>query len=269
MDANTAHDTAHLPPLPQRPRNLFPLWATALVGLAWLIGAHLDISPKTLIYGWEDMLEYLGRYGSPDFSNTPTYLKLMLETVAMGFWGTVFAFVAGFILAPFAARNLSPNAWTYNLAREALNFMRAMPDVLLALVLIAGGLGLGPLAGALALGIHTAGFLGKFFAESLERVERGRYEALDAVGASFSQKLLYAGWPSILREMSGYTLYILDRNIRTGAVLGLVGAGGIGIALYDTLRMFDYNQSAALLIILIVTIVLLDRLSSFIRGKLQ
>jgi phosphonate transport system permease protein len=136
-------------------------------------------------------------------------------------------------------------------------------------VLISAGLGLGPQAGALALGIHTAGFLGKFFAESLERVDKGSYEALDAVGAGFSQKLMYAGWPSILREMSGYTLYILDRNIRTAAVLGLVGAGGIGIALYDTLRMFNYSQSAALLIVLVITIMLLDRMSNFIRSKLQ
>jgi phosphonate transport system permease protein len=258
----------HVPPLPPRPRNLFPVWGTLTLGLAWLIAIHLEISPKTLVHGWQDMLEYFGRYGSPDFSQTPEYLKLMLETIAMGFWGTVFAFVVGFLIAPFAARNLSPNAWTYNLAREALNFMRAMPDVLLALIFVAS-LGLGPLPGALALGVHTAGFLGKFFAESLERVDRGRYEALDAVGAGFTQKLMYAGWPSILREMSGYTLYILDRNIRTGAVLGLVGAGGIGIALYDTLRMFDYNQSAALLILMIVTIMLLDRLSSLIRSKLQ
>ncbi|MEW5838592.1 MAG: phosphonate ABC transporter, permease protein PhnE [Pseudomonadota bacterium] len=264
-----ALDTTHLPPLPARPRNLFPLWASAVIGLAWLIGVQLEISPKTLIFGWEDILEYFSRYGSPDFSKVPSYLMLMLETMAMGLWGTVLAFVLGFVLAPFAARNLSPNAWIYNLAREALNFMRAMPDVLLALVLISAGLGLGPQAGALALGIHTAGFLGKFFAESLERVDKGTYEALDAVGAGFSQKIMYAGWPSILREMSGYTLYILDRNIRTGAVLGLVGAGGIGIALYDTLRMFDYNQSAALLIVLIITIMLLDRLSNFIRSKLQ
>jgi len=264
-----APDTSKLPLLPPRPRNLFPLWASAIVGLAWMIGVQLDISPKTLVYGWDDILEYFSRYSSPDFSQTPSYVVLMLETMAMGLWGTVLAFVLGFVIAPFAARNLSPNAWVYNLAREALNFMRAMPDVLLALVLISAGLGLGPQAGALALGIHTAGFLGKFFAESLERVDKGSYEALDAVGAGFSQKLMYAGWPSILREMSGYTLYILDRNIRTAAVLGLVGAGGIGIALYDTLRMFEYSQSAALLIVLIITIMLLDRISNFIRSKLQ
>ncbi len=259
---------ATLPALPPRPRNLFPLWASLLLGLCWLIVWHLDISFQTLLWGWEDILEYFSRYSQPDFSQTRKYLWLMLETMAMGLWGTVLAVVLGFTLAPYAARNLSPNRRVYNLTRELLNFMRAMPDVLLALIFVAS-LGLGPLPGVLALGIHTAGFLGKFFAESLERVERGRYEALDAVGAGFAQKVMYAGWPSILREMLGYTLYILDRNIRTGAVLGLVGAGGIGIALYDTLRMFNYDESAALLIIMIVAILLVDRLSAFLRQRLH
>jgi phosphonate transport system permease protein len=258
----------NLPALPPKPRNLFPLWGSLLLGLCWLVVWHLDISLKTLLWGWQDILEYFSRYTSPDFRHAPKYLWLMLETIAMGLWGTVLAFAIAFLLAPYAARNLSPNPWVYNLTREVLNFMRAMPDILLALMLVSS-MGLGPLPGALALGIHTAGFLGKFFAESLERVEHGRYEALDAVGAGFSQKIMYAGWPSILREMTGYTLYILDRNIRTGAVLGLVGAGGIGIALYDTLRMFNYNQSAALLLILLGTIIVLDRLSGLIRHKLH
>ena len=258
----------NLPALPPKPRNLFPLWGSLLLGLCWLVVWHLDISLQTLLWGWQDILEYFSRYSSPDFRHAPKYLWLMLETVAMGLWGTVLAFIIAFLLAPYAARNLSPNPWVYNLTRELLNFMRAMPDILLALMLVSS-MGLGPLPGALALGIHTAGFLGKFFAESLERVEHGRYEALDAVGAGFSQKIMYAGWPSILREMTGYTLYILDRNIRTGAVLGLVGAGGIGIALYDTLRMFNYNQAAALLLIMLGTIIVLDRLSGLIRHKLQ
>ncbi|MDQ5768717.1 phosphonate ABC transporter, permease protein PhnE [Thiothrix subterranea] len=258
----------NLPALPPKPRNLLPVWVSLLLGLCWLVVWHLDISFQTLLWGWQDILEYFSRYSSPDFRHAPKYLWLMLETMAMGLWGTVLAFAIAFLLAPYAARNLSPNPWVYNLTRELLNFMRAMPDILLALILVSI-MGLGPLPGALALGIHTAGFLGKFFAESLERVEHGRYEALDAVGAGFSQKVLYAGWPSILREMTGYTLYILDRNIRTGAVLGLVGAGGIGIALYDTLRMFNYNQAAALLIIMLGAIIVLDRLSGLIRSKLH
>jgi len=128
---------------------------------------------------------------------------------------------------------------------------------------------MGPLPGALALGIHTAGFLGKFFSESLERVDGGVYEAVSATGASRLQVVMYAGWPSILREALGYTLYIFDRNVRMAAVLGLVGAGGIGLALHDTLRMFNYNESAALIIVILVTILIIDYLSTWLRGKLN
>jgi len=262
MNANT------LPPLPPKPRNLFPVWLALLLALMYVIVWDLEISFETLLYGLEDMAEYFGRYGSPDFSNLSRYLELMGQTLATALWGTVFALLVAFFLAPLAARNLAPHPWLYRLAREVLNFMRALPDLMLALIFVAA-LGLGPMPGALALGVHTAGFLGKFFAESLERVDKGTYEGVAATGANFPQLVMYAGWPSILREAAGYTLYIMDRNVRMASVLGLVGAGGIGLALHDTLRLFDYGQSAALILVIMVTIVVIDHLSAWIREKLQ
>ncbi|QXP85089.1 phosphonate ABC transporter, permease protein PhnE [Methylococcus sp. Mc7] len=262
MNANT------LPPLPPKPRNLFPVWLALLLALMYVIVWDLEISFETLLYGLEDMAEYFGRYGSPDFSNLSRYLELMGQTLATALWGTVFALLVAFFLAPLAARNLAPHPWLYRLAREVLNFMRALPDLMLALIFVAA-LGLGPMPGALALGVHTAGFLGKFFAESLERVDKGTYEGVAATGANFPQLVMYAGWPSILREAAGYTLYIMDRNVRMASALGLVGAGGIGLALHDTLRLFDYGQSAALILVIMVTIVVIDHLSAWIREKLQ
>jgi phosphonate transport system permease protein len=122
--------------------------------------------------------------------------------------------------------------------------------------------------GALAIGVHTAGFLGKFFAESLERVDPGVYEALAATGAGRMQVVMCAGWPSIQREALGYVLYIFDRNVRAASVLGLVGAGGIGLALHDTLRLFNYGESAALILLLLVTILVIDNLSTWLRRKI-
>jgi phosphonate transport system permease protein len=120
----------------------------------------------------------------------------------------------------------------------------------------------------LALGVHTAGFMGKFCAESMERVEPGIYEALAATGATLPQRIMYAAWPSVLREAAGYALIILDRNVRMAAVLGLVGAGGIGLALHDTLRLFDYGRSSALILVMLVTIIVIDTLSSSLRRRL-
>lgn len=255
-------------PLPPKPRNPLPVWAAAILATLWLIVWDLDISFETLAYGLEDMAEYFSRYGSPDFTHLSRYLELMGVTLATALWGTVFAFVAAFFLAPLAARNFTAGPIAYRLAREALNFTRAMPDLLLALIFVAA-LGLGPLPGALALGLHTAGFLGKFFAECMERIDPGVCEGVAATGANFPQMVMYAGWPSILREAMGYTLYILDRNVRMASVLGLVGAGGIGLALHDTLRLFDYGQSAALILVILVTILTIDYASAWLRRRLH
>lgn len=253
-------------PLPPKPRNPMPAWFAAVLAVLWLIVWDLDLSFQTLAYGVADMAEYFSRYGQPDFTNLSRYLGLMGITLATALWGTVFALLFAFLMAPFAARNFSPHAALYRSAREVLNFMRAMPDLLLALVFVAA-LGLGPMPGALALGVHTAGFLGKFFAESLERVDKGVCEAVAATGANFPQRVMYAGWPSILREALGYTLYILDRNVRMASVLGLVGAGGIGLALHDTLRLFDYGQSAALILVILATILIIDYASAWLRSQ--
>lgn len=253
--------------LPPKPRNLFPVWLTVLLVVLWLIVHDLEISFETLAYGVADMGEYFSRYSKPDFSDLSRYLELMMVTLATALWGTVFALVVAFFLAPLAARNLAPHPLAYRAAREILNFMRAMPDLLLALIFVAA-LGLGPLPGALALGVHTAGFLGKFFAESLERVDKGVYEGVTSTGANFPQIVMYAGWPSIQREALGYVLYIMDRNVRMASVLGMVGAGGIGLALHDTLRMFNYGQSAALIIVILVTILIIDYASAWLRRRL-
>jgi len=252
---------------PKKPFNSLPVWFSLWIALLWLIVFDLDISLQMLLYGLDDMAEYFSRYAEPDFSDLPRYLHLMMQTIATALWGTLIALVFAFLLAPFAARNLTPNKVTYRLAREVLNFLRALPDLLLALIFVAA-LGLGPLPGALALGVHTAGFLGKFFAESLERVDKGVIEAIQATGASRSQVVMYAGWPSILREAIGYTLYIVDRNVRMASVLGLVGAGGIGLALHDTLRFFKYGESAALIVVILTVILAFDYFSTWMRGKL-
>ncbi|MBL8535529.1 MAG: phosphonate ABC transporter, permease protein PhnE [Betaproteobacteria bacterium] len=255
-------------PLPARPRSLLPLWFSAALAILWLAVRDLDMSLEDLLYGVDDMVEYFGRYGSPDFSRMGHYATLMLQTLATALWGTALALGVAFFVAPLAARNLSPNRVTYRVAREFLNVVRALPDLLLALLFVAA-LGLGPLPGVLALGVHTAGFLGKFCAESMERVDAGVYQAVEATGATRAQQVIHAAWPSIGREVVGYALVILDRNVRMASVLGLVGAGGIGLALHDTLRLFDYGQSSALIIVMLVTIVGIDALSTWLRGRLH
>lgn len=262
-----AYTRSHLPPLPQKPFNWIPLLLIALVIAVVSIVRYLELPPGELIQGFSDIVDYLSQYTTPDFSDGLNYLGLMGQTVAIALWGTALSFTLSIFLAPFAAKNLSPHPVIYQAVRELLNFLRAMPDLLFALIFVAA-LGLGPLPGVFALGLHTTGFLGKFFAESMERVNPGVYEALQATGASLLQIVMFAAFPSILQEIAGYTLYIFDRNVRVATVLGLVGAGGIGLELNAQLRFFEYNKSAALILIIMATIIVIDYGSSWLRKRL-
>ncbi len=254
--------------LPPKPRRLDWIWFCCIGLVLALIIKDLELDMKTLLWAYQDIIEYFSRYSHPDFTEWRHYSALMLQTITIAFWGTVLAFSIGFALAPFASIALTPGPLAYHGARETLNLLRAIPDLMLALIFVSS-IGLGPLPGILALGLHTGGFLGKFFSENLDRVPAGRYDAIAAVGACFAQRVMFAGWPSIMRETAGYTLYIFDRNTRMASVLGLVGAGGIGLELHDTLRLFNYNQAAALIVLLMVTIFSIDYLSSFLRQKLK
>lgn len=254
--------------LPQKPFNWVPVWIGLLVLMVGAAIVYLNLSFSDLLWGMSDIVEYLGRYTSPDFSQWINYLGLMGQTMAIALWGTAIALTISVILTPFAAKNISPHPVIYRVVREFLNFMLALPDLVLALIFVAA-LGLGPLPGVLALGLHTSGFLSKFFSESMERVDKGVYEAINATGANFLQLVMFAAWPSIIQEVIGYTLYIFDRNVRVATVLGLVGAGGIGIELNANLRLFEYNNSATLILIIIVTIVAIDYCSSWLRSRLS
>lgn len=257
-----------LPPLPRKPFNPFPIWLTLAIAGFYAATVHLELDYQAVLWGLADMREYFSRFSTPDFSDIGRFAALMLETLAIAVWGTALAFLGAFILAPFAARNLSPHWVAYRVAREILNFLRAMPDLLFAVIFVAA-IGLGPLPGVLAIGLHSAGFLGKVLAEHLERVPAGTYEGVRASGAGFLHTVMWAGWPSILQETIGYTIFIIDRNVRVAAVLGLVGAGGIGVEMMTALRLFQYDRAGALIMVILLTVLVIDYLSSWLRKKVR
>lgn len=253
--------------MPEKPTRRWARWMWLYVALlAWSL-FHLRLPLMNLPGSLFDIGEYISRYRRPNLTGAGEMLRLMGQTLALSLWATWIALVSGCLLAPFAARGLAPNAWVYSISRGLLNLMRAIPDLLLAAIFVAA-IGPGPLAGVLALSFHTAGFLGKSFAESMERVDGGVYQALASTGAGFSQMVMLAAWPTILREALGYIVYIFDRNVRMASVLGFVGAGGIGVPLYGALRTFDYDRASALILVILFTIVALDYLSAWIRSKL-
>jgi phosphonate transport system permease protein len=194
-------------------------------------------------------------------------LVKMLETLEIALWGTIIAVVVSAPLAFWGAANYTPHAVVYAGARAAVSFLRAIPEMVSALFLVLA-FGFGPIAGILALGFHAAGFLGKFYAEDIENADRGPQEALRAIGANKLKVLWFGVLPQVLPQYIAYTLYILDRNVRMAAVIGIVGAGGIGQELKGRYDMFHYGHVSTMLLVLFVTVFALDQLSARVRARL-
>lgn len=251
-----------------QPENRIPDAALLVaIGLLTLISIYfMPVDFKEMAAGAPRIWEFLKGMFPPDFSRISVYLKLMLETVGMGISGTFLAMALAIPLGVLAARNVSHHPVIYNLAKEITNFLRAIPDLVFALIFVVA-VGLGPFAGVLALGLNTAGFLGKFYAEAIENVDPKPVEAVEATGARFLQRIGHAIFPQVLPLFNSYNLYILDRNIRYSTIMGLVGAGGIGFELVMTSRMFEYRQMAAMLLVILTTILLVDWLSAYLRKR--
>jgi phosphonate transport system permease protein len=191
----------------------------------------------------------------------------MFETIEIAIWGTLISVLLSIPLAYFAARNYTPNRFTYTAARGGISLLRSAPELIVALFLVLA-YGFGPIAGVLALGLHAAGFLGKFYAEDIENADKKPQEALEAIGAGKLKTLWYGVIPQVMPQYIAYTLYILDRNVRMATVIGLVGAGGIGQELKGRFDMFQYGHVATILIAIFIVVFLLDQFSARLRARL-
>ena len=212
--------------------------------------------------------DIFNRMMPPDFSNLNNLILAMFETIEIAFLGTFIAIALSIPVGLFSARNLAPNYFVFLIARIITIFFRAIPEFIIAMILVIA-VGFGAIPGVLALGLHTMGFLAKFYAEDIEHVNRGPIEALKSSGASKGQIISFAIIPQIIPSFIANNLYILDRNIRMATMLGIVGAGGIGYELQSSFRMFEYERVSAIIILIFVTIFIIDHLSAFIRSKIK
>ncbi len=194
-----------------------------------------------------------------------TVMGATLETIQMALAGTFLALVVAFPLGFLAARNTSPHPAVYHGVRLVLNLVRTIPDLALGLLFVAA-VGLGAFAGTIALAIHTATVLGKLLSESVENIDEGVVEAIRATGAGYSQILSFAVLPQILPDLISFTLYRFETNIRAASVLGLIGAGGIGYLMNTSFRTFQYQEAAAIVLVLVALVMLVDYLSSRLRN---
>ena len=212
--------------------------------------------------------DILSRMLPPDFSNLNELVYAMFETIEIAFLGTFIAIVLSIPLGLFSARNLAPNYFVYLICKTIVIFFRAIPEFIIAMILVIA-IGFGAMPGVLALGLHTMGFLAKFYAEAIEHINKGPIDALKSSGATKSQIISFGVIPQILPSFVANNLYILDRNVRMATMLGIVGAGGIGYELQSSFRMFEYERVSAIIILIFVTIFIIDHLSAFIRSKIK
>jgi len=212
--------------------------------------------------------DILSRMLPPDFSNLSKLIYAMFETIEIAFLGTFIAIVLSIPLGLFSARNLAPNYFVYLVCKTIVIFFRAIPEFIIAMILVIA-IGFGAMPGVLALGLHTMGFLAKFYAEDIEHINKGPIDALKSSGATKSQIISFGVIPQILPSFVANNLYILDRNVRMATMLGIVGAGGIGYELQSSFRMFEYPRVSAIIILIFITIFIIDHFSSLIRSKIK
>ena len=204
----------------------------------------------------------------PDFTRWQHWIGPMIDTIAMSVAGTTLAVVFSIPIAFLAAKNTAPNRFVYTCARMVLNALRSIPELIMGIIFVAA-VGFGMLPGVLALGLHSVGMVGKFFAESIEHAHPAPIEAAQAAGASPLQVIAHGVVPQVFTQFADVTMYRWEYNFRASTVMGMVGAGGIGTELVGSLRLLDYPQVAAILIVILVAVSIVDGLSGILRRRFQ
>ncbi len=264
-------DTIPLPPPPVRPlvQRLIDLavWGGVAVLLVASFGPT-ELRRLPLLFSKSaNMREFAGSFLHPDFGDWKLYVAQMWLTIQIALWGTAGAIALAIPLGLAAARNVAP-PWIQQPVRRLLDLLRAVPDLVMGTMFIVA-VGLGPLPGVLALAVNTGGVLGKLFSEAVETIDARPIEGVRATGASPLQEIVWGVLPQVAPLWTSYALYRFESNARSATVLGLIGAGGIGQALFDSLQSFKYGQTSAIVIVIIVAVSLIDLLSQAMRGRLM
>jgi phosphonate transport system permease protein len=204
----------------------------------------------------------------PNFENGLTWIKPLMDTFVMSIAGTFLALFLSLPLAFMAARNTSPHPAVYHTVRLLLNGLRSIPELIMGILFVAA-VGFGALPGVLALGLHSIGMVGKFFAEAIEHVDIEPIEAVRAAGAKPLQVIVHGILPQVFPQMADVAIYRWEYNFRASTVMGMVGAGGIGFELIGSLRILEYRDVGALLIVILAMVTLVDGFGSYLRKRFK
>lgn len=251
------------------------VFAAALVLSAWigefnpvkiaqgLPRIHEYIAKTLPVLTWSNLPADLAEW----FYGLPKWLKMLWETLLIAYMGTLLGTVGALTLCFDAADNLKRSSAGYWVARRVLELCRTIPDLVFALIFVFA-FGIGPLAGILAIAIHSLGANGKLFAEATENIDMKPMEGLKAAGASWIQTVRFAVLPQVLPNFMSFALWRFEINVRTASIIGFVGAGGIGQEFYTAIRMLYYEDISALILMLVVTVMLIDLSCEKLRHRI-
>lgn len=265
--AMTAADATGHPIHPPKPGVKASLAKMVLYGLiaALFVWSYngAEISPLKLIADAGNMATFAKDFFPPDFTDWRYYLSELAITLHIAIWGTVLAIVFAVPLSLLASANIAP-WWVYQPVRRLLDALRSINEMVFAMLFVVA-VGLGPFAGALALWIHTTGTLAKLFSEAVEAIDPQPVEGIRATGANVLEEIVYGVIPQVLPLWLSYSLYRFEANVRSASVVGMVGAGGIGVVLWEVIRGFRFDQTCAVMLMIILLVTAVDLVSARIR----
>lgn len=250
-------------------------WIYSLLGVVCLLTVIVVCSSytglldsKRLLEGIPSIISLAKESFPPNFRDAHTWIRPLMDTIAMSIAGTALAIALSVPLAFLAARSTSPHPVAYYTARALLNSLRSIPELIMAILFVAA-VGFGALPGVLALGFHSVGMVGKFFSEAIEHVDEGPIEAVKSAGAGPLQVILHGVLPQVLPQMADVALYRWEYNFRASTVIGMVGAGGIGFELMSSLRIMQYQDVSAILLIILAMVTFVDGVGSSLRKRFK
>jgi phosphonate transport system permease protein len=249
-------------PFPQRMRGWLG-WLLVAGLLAWSWHPAEMFRAGGLITDWRNMAEFGQAFLHPNFHDWDSYVSDMLVTIQIAVWGTALAVVFGIPFSILCSANVCPQ-WIVQPTRRLMDSCRAINEIVFALLFVVA-VGLGPFAGVMALFIHNLGVFAKLFSEAVEAIDPRPVEGIRVTGAVRTQEVIFGVIPQVLPLWSSFTLYRLETNVRSATTLGIVGAGGIGQTLYESIRSFHYADTAAQIIVVVITVMILDLISARIR----
>src|SRR5215470_12331241 len=251
------------PPSPSRLRR--HVLATLVLAMVFGYAAQIvELRPFELLRDIGNIGVFLKGYLHPSLAHLREYAWQCVVTACIALWGTALALAIAIPFGLLGARNLSPHPLLYHGARRLMDIFRAVNEFVFALMFVTA-VGLGPFAGMLALGVHTGGVLGKLLSETVEAIDPGQVEGVAAVGAPRLHIISWSVVPQVLPNFLSYILLRFESDIRSAAVIGMVGGGGIGFYLWDTIRAFNDREAATVILLIVAMVMGIDVISARIR----